>query len=373
MKITLPTAELATVAPWIDAIVPGRPTSPPLGAVVLNADQPGLSLSAYDWETAGKVHLVATVDDPGTVLVSSRLLTAVAKTLGSRGVVELAHSGETLMITLGRSQWELPTLDPTTYPQLPPTGHDVAEIDSATFTAAIARVLPAVSDVTSGFQTAVALGLADGVLTIATTDRSRMAVAELACPGQPDLPEVLVPAGLLTRAPRGADTVRLRLSANGFGLASDTHELTGRRLEVSMPWRRIDMSVAGASHATTVDVAELRQALARASVVVDPEESITLTIDADGAAVRPTLGGRGRAEHFLEVVQHNGPETVIELKAAFLRDALDALDSPLAVLSHSDKPYRPVLIRPANADGAPLPGYRHVIAQQRMTSGKAAA
>ena len=396
-------AALAAATGWVERLTPARPLTPALAGVLLTAKpaaEPGrpgtLTLSVYDFETAATTTIDAEVTAPGTLLVSARLLAAVARTVPREPRVMITYDGGSgtsgAEVSIGKGQgWELPTLDQALYPGLPASGTEIGSVDADAFGAALARVLPAASQPHEAPQFGgIALSATDGTLTIAATDRHRLAVAELPwlsgpagdpAPGSgADFDELLTAADMLRVATVAAhatgDVLTLHSDGNGVSLQGARYRLSGRIIANDKPgmWRQVERTVATINARAVIDLGELRQAVARASVVLDKDEPLTVNFDGDGVTVRPAIGGRGRAEHGAPVHTYDGAAQTAGVSTSYLADALDALLSPMVTVAFSGKPWAPFLLLPTAADGTPMPGYRHVLAQLRMPdAGRAAA
>lgn len=367
--------DLASAAAWAARLTPTKPTSPPMGGVVIEATDDGMSLAAYNYEVAGRIDLAATVLEPGRVLVSGRLLAAVTKTLGARDQASLRVDGPALELGIGKRQgWTLPTLDLRDYPRLPASPPPVAEVDGAVLVRALERTLPVV-DPGQAYLAGVYLSGRDGRLTLAATDRYRLAVAEeivyTPLDGMEEIPQVLIPGELLTQVVAAArealKPVTLHIGTSGVGVSTETCTVIGRMIdETHVRWQSIALDEERAS-ATVVHVrtAELRAAVERAAVVLDKDEALTLTIAGDTIAVEPMTGERGRAEHAAEALCCEGQEQVVGVSARYLRVALDLVSASQTQLRFTDRRWQPFLVRPLDEEGQVIPGYRHVIAQQR--------
>ena len=62
-------------------LLPQRTTLPILSGVLHRGDDDGLTLSSFDYEVSARTEIAAEVDEPGTALVSGRLLADIASRL----------------------------------------------------------------------------------------------------------------------------------------------------------------------------------------------------------------------------------------------------------------------------------------------------
>ncbi len=78
---------LADAVTWAARALPSRPPVPVLAGLLLQAEADGtLRLSSFDYEVSARVDVAAEVADPGTVLVSGRLLADISKSLPDKPV-----------------------------------------------------------------------------------------------------------------------------------------------------------------------------------------------------------------------------------------------------------------------------------------------
>ena len=87
MKFRVERDVLADGVAWSARALPNRPSIPTLSGLLIAADEQDLTLSGFDLENAAQVHVDATVDEPGRVLVSGRLLADIARSLPNQPVV----------------------------------------------------------------------------------------------------------------------------------------------------------------------------------------------------------------------------------------------------------------------------------------------
>ena len=118
MKIRVERDALADAVAWVARSLPNRPTAPILAGMLLEADGDGLTLSSFDSTTSAKVKLPATVSDEGTVLVSGRLLSEIARSLPNKPV-EMVSDHSKVELTCGQARFTLQTLPVDEYPTLP--------------------------------------------------------------------------------------------------------------------------------------------------------------------------------------------------------------------------------------------------------------
>jgi DNA polymerase-3 subunit beta len=133
---------LAEAVAWAARSLPARPPVPVLAGLLLAADEGKLSLSGFDYEVSARVETEADIDEPGTVLVSGRLLADISRSLPNRPV-EISTDGVRVIVVCGSSRFTLPTLPVDEYPALPQMPTVSGAVPGDLFAAAVVQVATA--------------------------------------------------------------------------------------------------------------------------------------------------------------------------------------------------------------------------------------
>jgi DNA polymerase III subunit beta len=399
MKFRVERDVLADAAAWVARSLPARPPVPVLGGVLVEAvggaDGDRLVVSGFDYETSARVELDATIGDPGRVLVSGRLLADITRALPSKPV-DLVVDGARAAITCGSSRFSLPTMPVEDYPQLPAMPQLAGTVPADRLAEAVGQVAVAAGrDDTLPMLTGVRLEIEGSRLTLAATDRFRLAVRELDWSPEDAEQEtaVLIPARTLAEVAKtlgGAGTIALALSAGDgmLGVSGGGRRATTRLLDAEFPRFR-QLIPAEHTSAAVLEVAGLVEAIKRVALVTDRVAQVRLEFGAFGPSelgqsgsgsggLRLTAGGDdvGSAEEELPS-EFEGEPLTIAFNPGYLLDALGALHTERVQLTFTT-PNRPALVRPVPAapadaeDGAaatpaqPVPGYLHLLMPVRL-------
>lgn len=370
---TVPAAQLADTTGWLEKLIPTRPHVPVLGGVLLTADTTGVTAAAYDYDVAATATLTAAaVTAEGTVLLSGRLLAAVARAVGKTADVTVTCDTGQATLTAGRGEWVLPLLPVADYPALPDLGDPAGDVDAAVLADAAARVLPASArDDTIPMLTGVKVESHGPRLTLTCTDRWRLSTATIDWKPAGDHPvDLLAPAALLAQIVRGATgTLHLHTGHNnktGFGAAGEHRRVTGRLLDAQFPrWRAL--LAHDTDHWATVDTAALREACEQVAVYGDRMLRLDITA---GRAELSTAEDQRTARADIPVHALTGDPVTVGLNPAYLRDALAGLGDTTRVFLPA-APTRPLLF---TTDGdTPDTAHQHVVMPVRLNEHKAAA
>lgn len=354
MKFRVERDVLADAAAWVARSLPARPPVPVLGGVLLEAvsgpSGDRLTVSGFDYETSARVELDATIGDPGRVLVSGRLLADITRALPAKPV-DVVVDGARATISCGNSRFSLPTMPVEDYPQLPAMPQVAGVVAGDVLAQAVQQVAVAAGrDDTLPMLTGVRLEIDGPRLTLAATDRFRLAVRELEwTPEDTTLSTaVLIPARTLADVAKtlaGAGPVELALSAGDgmLGITGAGRRATTRLLDAEFPRFR-QLIPAEHTSSAIVESAALVEAIKRVQLVTDRVAQVRMEFGDDG--LRLVAGGDevGSAEEELPCELEGAPLT-IAFNPGYLLDALGALHTARAMLTFTT-PNRPALMRP---------------------------
>ncbi|MBA2322759.1 MAG: DNA polymerase III subunit beta, partial [Pseudonocardiales bacterium] len=184
MKFRVERDALADGVAWVARSLPARPPVPVLGGVLLearsDADSESLVVSGFDYEVSSRVEIDASIGEADRALVSGRLLADITKSLPPHPV-DVTVDGARATIVCGNARFSLPTMPVEDYPRLPDMPQLAGSIQPDVFAEAVTQVAVAAGkDDTLPMLTGIRLELHGASLTMAATDRFRLAVRELA-------------------------------------------------------------------------------------------------------------------------------------------------------------------------------------------------
>jgi len=346
---------MADAVNWATRSLPTKSTNPLLAGLHLVAERTGLVLSGNDADVSARVNLNADVAEPGTTLIPGRLLADITKSLPS-APIEISIEGSRAVITCGRSSFTLPTMPVADYPPLPTMPEISGSIDGASFASAVAQVVVAASrDETLPAFTGVKIDVEGSVITLAATDRYRLAVKEISwTPTQTSIStNALVPAKFLSDTAKSLSSSELvslafaSVSEGLIGIEGAGRQTTSRMLAADFPKYRT-LLPSESSTIAQVSTASLIEAVKRVSLVLEREQPIKITFGATEATISGG-GGSGDIAEAKEYVEcaTAGEEISIAFNPNFLLDGLNAIDAPVTVVSMT------AAAKPAVITGAP--------------------
>ena len=99
-------------------LLPQRTTLPILSGILITTTDAGISLSAFDYEVSAQTEISANVEEPGTILVSGRLLAEIASKLPNAPVT-FATEDNRIVVSCGTANFTLLSMPVEEYPTLP--------------------------------------------------------------------------------------------------------------------------------------------------------------------------------------------------------------------------------------------------------------
>ncbi|WP_029136631.1 DNA polymerase III subunit beta [Nakamurella lactea] len=375
MKFRVAREDLADAVAWVAKSLPARPPVPVLGGILLTIDDatpPVLTVAGFDYEVSTRAEVSVDAETAGRVLVSGRLLSEITRSLPAGKPVDIAVDGSKVTIKGGSARFTLPTMPVEDYPALPELPETSGTVDSAAFAEAVAQtVVAAGRDDALPMTTGIRLEIEGETLTLAATDRFRLALRTLSwTPTKSDLSTaLLVPARTLSDAAKslgGSKDVTVSLGDGLLGLQSAGRRTTVRLMDLEFVKYR---SLLPNESTTTVDVPvqDLADAIKRVSLVTDRGHHLRLQVS-DGALTL-TAGGddEGRAEEDLPV-DADGAELLIAFNPGYLIDGLAVLRTPKVRLAFTT-PSRPaLLLQLDNSESGDTvdEGYRYLVMPARL-------
>jgi DNA polymerase III subunit beta len=413
MKFRVERDALAEAVSWVVRSLPARAVLSVLTGLLLSAGQDDppneeraqqnasgfLTLSCFDYEVSARVRVRAEVAEPGTALVPGRLLVEIVRSLPQHPV-DFADDPDGVSVTCGEAAFMLTPLPLGEYPDLPELPQFAGTADGGALAAAIAQVAPAASrDDTLPMLTAVNVELDGTTMTLAATDRYRLAVRDLDWTptlGIADQGRIafLVPARTLGEAARmmsHGDGVRVLLSPGGatprtprgaqegsgyataeamIGFESGERRLTARLLAGEfVRYRSRFPEEFGCTADLPADA--FIEAVRRVALVAERGTPVQLSFAPGRVTVGAATQGQARARETVHA-DFAGDEPSIAFNPQYLLDGVVA-----ATATHPDEsvsevaqvrlrftsPAKPAVITPAPGTGS---DFRYLVVPQRV-------
>ena len=351
MKFRIDRDTLADAISWTSRSVPQRrPASAEiLGGVLINASTDQMvELAAFDREVSAKVEAPAEVETPGTVLVSGRLLSDIAKLLPNKPVT-FELDGAKVRLTCDKSKFTLLTMPVDEYPLLPQLPELSGKIDANELSRAVAQVVVAAErDENYPVLTTIRFEVTGDEITMLSTDRYRLAKRTLKW--EPESPDVvgnlLIKAKTLnditkTHAPEAAE-IEFSLppedGARLVGISGSGRQATSQLVDGDYPpVQRLFPEETPIT--AVVATPALIDAVKRVSLVAERGAPITLSFSEGEVALSAGRGDDAQASESLPA-ELSGEDISVAFNPLFLLDGLGALGTDFVKfgMTHPTKP-----------------------------------
>lgn len=371
MKAHIPQRELADATRWAARYIADKPTVPILSGLLLDARDDTLTISGFDYDTAGRASIAADTPSSGSIVVPGKLLADITATLPD-SMVELAADDDMLTVTAPGNQFTLPLLPAREYPALPKAPAASGTADATEFAGAVKDVA------TAAMAAKDAVGQVEGLggirvraqgerLELAATDRYRIAWRTL--PWQANRPAddtMLITAPTLADIAKSLSSGEVSISFPEPGSGMAGFAATGRTVAVRTrtggfpPIENVAPKHEAATGYAEFDPAELAAAARRVAIVRDKNKLVRVTLRGDHAEI----AARGDGPAASTSVEADIADMEDGFSIAFDSEYLTTVLAPLAdrVRIWLYTPTKPVLIEPL--DETP---YRAVLMPVRLS------
>ena len=180
MNIICDKTLLSAAIDGVSKAVTLRSTIPVLEGILLKAEGFQLTLTGYDLEMGIVTTIDANVKEPGEVVLNAKLLSNMVSRMPSGQInIQSAENGKTT-IQSGVAQFEIQSMNPTDFPELPNTGaEETLNIKTGVLRDMIERTLYAVSqDEKKPAHTGELFEISPDKLTVVALDGYRLAIVE---------------------------------------------------------------------------------------------------------------------------------------------------------------------------------------------------
>ncbi|MGW9166117.1 DNA polymerase III subunit beta [Agromyces sp. NPDC055658] len=357
-------------------LLPQRTTLPILSGVLIQANADGLVLSSFDYEVSSQTEIQADVEEPGTVLVSGRLLAEIAGRLPN-APVRVATEESRISVSCGSASFTLLSMPVEEYPSIPEIGEQSGLVPAEEFAAAVAQVAVAASrDDVTPVITGVQLEVRENSLGLVATDRYRVAVREIDWDGgnvggDGDTVTALVPARTLQEVGKtfghsGNISVAItnRDDRELIAFSADKKTVTSLLIKGNFPpVRRLFPDTV--DNYAVMNTADLIEATRRVALVLEREAALRYSFTADGLTLEAIGSEQAQASESIDAIL-TGDDTVVSLKPQFLLDGLGAVHSEYVRISFTktenpNKPGPVLITSQTSREQAGSDSYRYLL------------
>ena len=354
-------------------MLPARTTLPILSGVLIEATTEGLVLSSFDYEVSTQTKVAATVDTPGRVLVSGRLLAEIANRLPTAPVTfETVESR--IQVSCGSANFTLLSMPVEEYPTIPQVDGETGVLPAEEFSSAVAQVAVAASrDDVTPVITGVQLEITGNSLSLVATDRYRVAIRDIPWESTGSVADItaLVPARTMQEIGKTfghSGNISISITNKDdrelIAFTADNKTVTSLLIKGNFPPVKRLFPEKVENYAV-VNTAELIEATRRVKLVVEREAALRFTFANNGLTLEAIGGEQAQASETIDAVI-SGPDVVVSLKPDFLLDGLGAVHSEFTRIGFTsvENPAKPgpVLITSQTSKDTPAEdAYRYLL------------
>ncbi len=376
MKFTVEQSTLVDGVNWVSRSLSTRPIKTELLGIVIDASGDQVLLSGSDLETASKALFKAEIKEKGKVLVPGRLLAEISRSLPNKPIT-IALDGSRVLVTSGSAKFTLPTLSLNEYPTLPELPDTTGVISSDVFATAVAQVaIAAGRDDSLPTLTGVHVEVNENTVTLAATDRYRLAVREIQW--QPTTPNISTTALLRARtiadaakALHGSKNVSISFAPTTSndrlaGFASDGKTMTSRMLDGTFPPYRHLLPQEVITTAV-IEVAPFLDSVRRVALVTDKTVPLRLEFKNNTLSLEAGAGEEAQAREEINILL-TGEDISIAFNPVFLADGLQAIGTSFVQISFTGSNKPAILMGRTEPNGIAIENYRYLLMPMRYAS-----
>jgi DNA polymerase-3 subunit beta len=375
MKFVVERDSLVDAVNWVSKSISNRPITTALLGIVIDASEE-ITLSGSDLETSAKAKFKAEVSQKGKVLVPGRLLAEISRSLPAKPI-NFVLEGTRVLVSAGSAKFTLPTLPLSEYPTLPELPVASGNLNSDLFATAVNQVAVAAGkDDSLPTLTGVFVEINKNQITLAATDRYRLAVRELTWSAQ----DANIETTSLLRARTLADAAKSLIGSSQVtialapattneklvGFISEGKTMTSRVLDGSFPpFRHLLPSESTAD--AIIEVAPFLDSVRRVALVTDKTVPLRLNFSNNTLQLEAGTGDEAQASEKLDI-NYKGEDINIAFNPTYLTDGLTAINTTFVHISFTGANKPAVLTGQIEAGSAPITNYKYLLMPMRYSS-----
>lgn len=373
MKFQVNRDVLSEAVSFAVKMLPARTTLPILSGVLIEASAEGLVFSSFDYEVSTQTKVAATVETPGRVLVSGRLLAEIANRLPNAPVTFESIESR-IQVSCGSANFTLLSMPVEEYPTIPQVDGETGVLPAEEFSSAVAQVAVAASrDDVTPVITGVQLEITGNSLSLVATDRYRVAIRDIPWESTGAGADItaLVPARTMQEIGKTfghSGNISISITNKDdrelIAFTADNKTVTSLLIKGNFPPVKRLFPEKVENYAV-VNTAELIEATRRVKLVVEREAALRFTFANNGLTLEAIGGEQAQASETIDAVI-SGPDVVVSLKPDFLLDGLGAVHSEFTRIGFTsvENPAKPgpVLITSQTSKDTPSEdAYRYLL------------
>lgn len=339
----------------------GNAGTPALSGAKLTLTGDTLVAASTDNNVALQFTLAVGGDTDGQSLVSARMLSDIVRVMPS-GKVTVEVAGDAAIVSAGRSQFTVPTLNAIEFPRVNTPSGDATTMPSVELKAALAQVVPAAStESQKPHLSSVLMAPSEKGFRLVSTDGYRLAMREIEGFSTGSGESFLIPARALAELQRLLDMseeVSVRFSDLEASFQSATMTLTTRLVNAEFPPYQTIIPK-NSSNTATVAREELLDALRRTRVLASDTAPVRVHMSADSMRLTVQLTDGSTSVEDVDC-RFDGEDITVAFNSAYLAVGVDACGTEEVSIATSAA-NKPAIIQPVGSDS-----YLYLLMPQRL-------
>lgn len=332
--------------------VSSRVTMPILSGILVNAESGKLTLSATDLEMSIRAEMDASIEEPGSTVISGRLIGDIMKNLPG-GEVRIETGDKYMTLKSGGGEYRIREMMPEDFPQIPGwEGSSMLKIQGGEFLLGVQQTSRASS---SDEKRPVLTGslleknVAEGTIKIVATDSYRLSCKDIGVSGSVDeWEDCIIPTKTLNEVARlasGAEgDVELKMHEKQAMFRIDQMVVSSRLIEGQFPNYK-QLIPKGEKTSVKLAKEDLIQVVKRALIF---GHNLRFGVYADHVRISTETPevGESKEEVAAEVA---GEEMEIGFNGTYMMDGVTAVDTEKVEI-RMDDPQKPALVKADESD-----------------------
>jgi len=287
--------------------------------------------------------------------VPGRLLAEISRSLPAKPIT-FNLEGSRVLVSAGSAKFTLPTLPLVEYPTLPELPTASGSLNSDLFATAVNQVaIAAGKDDSLPTLTGVFVEINKNQITLAATDRYRLAVRELTWSAQ----DANIETTSLLRARTLADAAKSLIGSSQVTIALAPANTT------FPPFRHLLPSESTAD--AVIEVAPFLDSVRRVALVTDKTVPLRLNFSNNTLQLEAGTGDEAQASEKLDI-NYKGEDINIAFNPTFLTDGLNAINTAFVHITFTGANKPAVLTGQSEANSAPITNYKYLLMPMRYSS-----
>ena len=371
MKFSVDKDVLAEAVNWIAKSLAQRPPSPVLAGILISSHEGLIRFEGFDYEISSHMEVPADIAEQGSILVSGKLLAEITRSLPN-STVTIETDGSKILLSCGRSRFNLATMPVEDYPSLPELPEIVGSIDGQAFASAVSQVIVAASkDDTLPVLTGIKVEIENDLITFLATDRYRLAMRHLNWnPANADFSaSFLIKAKTLNDVAKslaGAGQLQLAISEKGdmVGFESANRRTTSLLINGQYPNIR-SLFPSETPIFATVRASDLLESVRRVSVVAERNTPVRMAFTDGQLTMDAGTGEDAQAEETV-VAALRGEDITVAFNPTFLSEGLNSFNTEFVRFSFTSAPKPAMLTGQKKIDEEDQDSYRYLVMPVRL-------